>query len=133
LQPGATLPPALAAYAKRNGKLGIINGHVVRPAEPAAEADGVETRRWSASTTIRPAEKREINNSKFDERSAQRTVRDTIEAHRRGVCTIAVIFDSGVATWHDDLTNNSSTVIHLRQPAAFNIVVDFVKAACPTP
>src|SRR5215471_14194540 len=29
LQPGATLPPQFASYARRNGKLGIINGQVL--------------------------------------------------------------------------------------------------------
>src|SRR5437868_5720237 len=104
LQPGATLPRALAAYAKRNGKLGIINGHVV-------DLPNRLLNQMAANPSVfrlhfdRPA-------AKFNYRTSltvgTKVVRDTLGLTGAGV-GVAVI-DSGIATFHDDLTNTSSTL-----------------------
>jgi serine protease AprX len=104
LQPGATLPPQFASYARRNGKLGIINGQVLELPD-----------RLIAQMAQHPSVFRlhyDRPSAKFNYRTAltigTRAVQQTLGLTGAGV-GVAVI-DSGVATWHDDLTNNSSTV-----------------------
>src|SRR6266851_5508454 len=104
LVPGAQLPAHLAAYAKRNGKLGIINGHVL-------ELPDRLIRHLSQNPSVfrlhldRPA-------AKFNYRTSltigTRAIRQTLGLTGAGV-GVAVI-DSGIATFHDDLTNNSATL-----------------------
>ena len=104
LQPGAALPRSLAAYAKRNGKLGIINGHVV-------DLPNRLLNQMAANPSVfrihydRPA-------ARFNYRTAltvgSKAVRDTLGLTGAGV-GVAVI-DSGIVTYHEDLTSNSSTI-----------------------
>src|SRR6185503_21009523 len=119
LVPGAPLPAPLAAYAKRNGKLGIINGHVL-------ELPDRLIRQLSQHPSVfrmhfdRPA-------TKFNYRTSltigTRAIRQTLGLTGAGV-GVAVI-DSGVAAWHDDLTNTSSALFPYgnQRVAAF---VDFI-------
>ena len=104
LQPGATLPPQFASYARRNGKLGIINGQVLEL------PDRLITQMARHPSVFRLHYDRP--SAKFNYRTAltigTRAVQQTLGLTGAGV-GVAVI-DSGIATWHDDLTNNSSTV-----------------------
>ena len=101
---GAKLPPQFAAFAKRDGKLGIINGQVVdlpdRLLRQMAQHPSVFRVHFD-----RPA-------AKFNYRTSvtvgTRVVRQTLGLTGAGI-GVAVI-DSGIATWHDDLTNTSSTL-----------------------
>jgi serine protease AprX len=103
LQQGAQLPREFARYAKPNGKLGIINGHVL-------DLPNGLLRRMATHPDVfrihydRPA-------AKFNYRTAltigSRVVQQTLGLTGAGV-GVAVI-DSGIATWHDDLTNTSAT------------------------
>src|SRR5438067_2114928 len=104
LVPGAKLPSQFAAFAKREGKLGIINGQVVdlpdRLLRQMAQHPSVFRIHYD-----RPA-------AKFNYRTSvtvgTRVVRQTLGLTGAGV-GVAVI-DSGIATWHDDLTNTTSTL-----------------------
>jgi serine protease AprX len=103
LAPGAKLPAAFAQYAKRNGKLGIINGQVVdvpdRLLRQLAQHPSIFRIHYD-----RPA-------ARFNYRTSltigTRAIRQTLGLTGAGV-TVAVI-DSGIAAWHDDLTNTSAT------------------------
>jgi len=103
LAPGAQLPAEFTQYTKRNGRLGIINGQ-------ALELPDRLIRRMAQHPSVfrlhydRPA-------AKFNYRTSltigTTAVRQTLGLTGAGV-GVAVI-DSGVATWHDDLTNTSAT------------------------
>src|SRR5438105_2403914 len=101
---GAKLPAPFAAFAKRDGQLGIINGQVVdlpdRLLRQMAQHPSVFRIHYD-----RPA-------AKFNYRTSMtvgtRVVRQTLGLTGAGI-GVAVI-DSGIATWHDDLTNTSSTL-----------------------
>jgi serine protease AprX len=119
LQPGATLPHSLAGYAKRNGKLGIINGQVVdlpnRLLTQLAANPSVFRVHYDRPT------------AKFNYRTSltvgTKVVRDTLGLTGAGV-GVAVI-DSGITAWHDDLTNTSSTVYPYGNQRV-SMFVDFV-------
>ena len=104
LVPGAKLPAQFAAFATRDGKLGIINGQVVdvpdRLLRQMAQHPSVFRIHYD-----RPA-------AKFNYRTSvtvgTRIVRETLGLSGAGI-GVAVI-DSGIATWHDDLTNTTSTL-----------------------
>jgi len=104
LVPGAKLPAQFAAFAKRDGKLGIINGQVVdlpdRLLRQMAQHPSVFRIHYD-----RPA-------ATFNYRTSMtvgtRVVRQTLGLTGAGV-GVAVI-DSGIATWHDDLTNTTATL-----------------------
>jgi subtilisin family serine protease len=104
LKPGATLPPSFSVYVRRGGKLGILNALVIdlpnRLLNTLAANPAVLRLHYD-----RPA-------AKFNYRTSltvgSKVVRDTLGLTGDGI-GVAVI-DSGVATFHDDLTNNSSTV-----------------------
>jgi serine protease AprX len=119
LQPGATLPKSLAAYAKRNGKLDIINSHVVdlpnRLLNQMAAHPSVFRIHYD-----RPA-------ARFNYRTSltvgTKVVRDTLGLTGAGI-GVAVI-DSGITSFHDDLTNNSTTVYPYGNQRV-SMFVDFV-------
>ena len=104
LRPGATLPSKYQRYAKRHGQLGIINGLAVELPD-----------RMLTELSMNPAVFRvhyDRPAAKFNYRTSltvgTKVVRDTLGLTGAGV-GVAVI-DSGITTWHDDLTNNSTTV-----------------------
>ena len=104
LVPGVKLPPQFAAFAKRDGQLAIINGQVV-------DLPDRLLRQMSQHPSIfrihydRPAAKFNYLTSAT---VGTRVVRQTLGLTGAGI-GVAVI-DSGIASWHDDLTNNSSTL-----------------------
>ncbi|HJZ77304.1 MAG TPA: S8 family peptidase [Vicinamibacterales bacterium] len=103
LVPGAKLPGSFNSY-KRGGKLGIINGQVI-------DVPDRLLRELSQHPSVfrvhydRPA-------AKFNYRTSltvgTRAIRQTLGLTGAGV-NVAVI-DSGIAAWHDDLTNNSTAL-----------------------
>ena len=103
LVPGATLPPEFKKYA-RNGNLDIINGQVLEL------PDTVIAKLAAHPNVFRIHENRPVktHNYRTGVTIGSRTVHDTLGYTGAGV-GIAVI-DSGIATWHDDLTNKSSKI-----------------------
>jgi len=104
LVPGAKLPAQYAAFARRDGKLGIINGQVVdlpdRMLRQMAQHPSVFRIHYDRpSATL---------NYRTSVTVGTRVVRETLGLTGAGI-GVAVI-DSGIATWHDDLTNTSSTL-----------------------
>ncbi len=104
LVPGAKLPAEFAKYAKSSGKLGIINGQVLDI------PNGVLKQMASHPSVFRIHYDRP--SGKFNYRTSltvgSRVVQQTLGLTGKGI-GVAVI-DSGVTSWHDDLTNTSSTV-----------------------
>jgi serine protease AprX len=104
LQPGAELPAEYQRFAKRLSRLGIINGQVV-------DLPNRLLKQMAAHPSIftihhdRPV-------ARFNYRTAvtvgTRAVQEMLGVTGAGI-TVAVV-DSGIATWHDDLTNRSSTL-----------------------
>jgi serine protease AprX len=102
--PGQNLPAEYAIYARRDGALPIINAHVVEIPDRAiaqlAQHPAVFRLHYDRPT------------SSFNYRTSLATgtqaIRQTLGLTGAGV-GVAVI-DSGVATWHDDLTNRSATL-----------------------
>jgi subtilisin family serine protease len=101
--PGTTVPAEFARYARRNGKLGIINGQVFDI------PNGVLTK-MSAHPSVfrihydRPSGKLNYRTSLT---IGSRVVQQTLGLTGAGI-GVAII-DSGIASWHDDLTNDSTT------------------------
>jgi serine protease AprX len=118
LQPGAKLPSEFRRYV-RGAKLDIINGTVLELPNPVIRQ--LENR----SEIFRVHYNRPIG--KYNYRTAvtigATTARESLGYTGRGV-GVAVI-DSGIASWHDDLTNRSATIYPYgnQRVAAF---VDFV-------
>ncbi len=104
LVPGAKLPAEFARYSKSSGKLGIINGQVLDI------PNGVLQQMASHPSVFRIHYDRP--SGKFNYRTSltvgSRVVQQTLGLTGKGI-GIAVI-DSGVTSWHDDLTNTSSIV-----------------------
>src|SRR5476649_933277 len=99
---GQSLPSQFAKYAKRNGKLGIINGQVLDLPNKLLKQMSLHPAVFRIHFD-RPA-------AKFNYRTAltvgTKVVHDTLGLTGAGI-GVAII-DSGIATWHDDLTNTSS-------------------------
>jgi serine protease AprX len=104
LVPGGQLPSEFKKFARAGGKLDIINGQVLDLPNGllrklAAHPDifrihdnrPIQTHNYRTSITVGAA-----------------TVRDSMNLTGAGI-GVAII-DSGIATWHDDLTNQSSTL-----------------------
>src|SRR3954454_17653551 len=122
LMPGAKLPQKYAQYAQRHGKLAIINGFAIElPDRLLAEL--------SANPAVfrlhydRPA-------GKFNYRTSltvgSKAVRDTLGYTGAGI-GVAII-DSGIATWHDDLSNTTSASFPYGNQRVSKFV-DFVNGA----
>jgi serine protease AprX len=103
LVPGATLPPEFKKFA-RNVNLSIINGQVL-------DLPNNVLRKLEAHPSIfRIHENRAIgaHNYRTSVTVGAATVRQSLGYTGAGI-TVAVI-DSGIATWHDDLTSTSNRV-----------------------
>src|SRR5262245_41091242 len=100
LVPGAELPPEFARFA-RGGKLDIINGQVLDL------PNGLLKQLGANPNVFRVHDDRPIfsDNYRTSVTVGARAVQDLLGYTGAGV-GIAVI-DSGVTTWHDDLTTNS--------------------------
>ncbi len=98
LQPGAELPAALRQYARRNGRLSLINGQVLDvPNSVIAQLE-------SEPGIVRVHHNRPVG--RFNYRTSVTTgaleVHESLGLTGAGI-TVAVI-DSGIATWHDDMS-----------------------------
>jgi serine protease AprX len=103
LVPGAILPPQYKKFAK-GGRLDLINGQVL-------ELTNGQLKQLAAEPTVfRVHDNRATFNHNY--RTAvtvgAKTVQDAMKYTGAGV-GVAVI-DSGITTWHDDLTNKSATI-----------------------
>jgi serine protease AprX len=101
LVPGAQLPQEFKKYA-RNGKLDLINGQVLDLPH------GVLAKMAAHPAVFRLHYDRPIkaHNYRTAVTVGARTVQDTLGYTGAGI-GVAVI-DSGITSWHDDLTNNTS-------------------------
>src|SRR5579872_6599269 len=102
LQPGATLPAPFARYANAHGRLAILNGQVVNL------PNGLLLQLAAQPSVFRIHYDRPT--ATFNYRTAlttgTRAVQQTLGLTGAGV-GVAVI-DSGITSWHDDLTNTTS-------------------------
>ena len=106
LQPGAQLPAAYKAYLRRNGKLGIINGQVLDlPNKLIAQMS-------QHPDVFRLHFDRPTKGSNYltSLTTGTRVVQRTLGLTGAGI-GVAVI-DSGIATWHDDLTVQSGSATY---------------------
>ena len=101
LVPGAALPPQLQRFA-RAGRLNIINGEVLDL--PNSVIQQLETR--PEIFTVHHNRPISMENYRTSFTIGSRAVHRGLGLTGAGV-GVAVI-DSGIATWHDDLTNRSS-------------------------
>ena len=120
LQPGAQVPPAYRQFMRRNGRLGIINGQVLElPNRLIAQmSQHPDVFRLHFDRPTKGA------NYRTALTTGTRAVQKTLGVTGAGV-GVAVI-DSGITSWHDDLTDQSgSTALPFgnQRVAAF---VDFV-------
>jgi serine protease AprX len=105
LQPGAALPPELKRLATKNhGRLGIINGHVL-----------TLSNRLLKQFASHPA----VSQIDLDRPIAKHNFRTSLTVGARpvqaglgltGAGVGVAVVDSGIATWHDDLTNRTATL-----------------------
>src|SRR5437870_4550034 len=102
LEVGASLPPDFAKYARKNGHLNIINAHVLDI--PTSQVIQLA----SQPVVVRVCADRPA--VEFNYRTAltvgSRAVQSTLGLTGSGI-GIAVI-DSGITSWHDDLTDRSA-------------------------
>src|SRR5436190_2675216 len=119
LQPGVTLPPEFARYAKAHGRLRLINGQVL-------EVPNSVLKRFAAHPSVFKLD--------FDRPVAKSNLRTamTIGAPAAqlgygftGEGIGVAIIDSGITSWHDDLTSRTGALYPWgnQRVAAF---VDFV-------
>src|SRR4051812_13104384 len=106
LQPGAQVPAAFRNYMRRNGRLGILNGQVLD---------------LPNHLITQLAQHPDVFRLHFDRPAAganyltslttgARAVQDPLGLTGTGV-GVAII-DSGIATWHDDLTSRSGSQMY---------------------
>src|SRR4051812_18469987 len=102
LMPGAKLPQKYLQYAQRHGQLGIINGFAIELPDRLIAELGTNPAVFRLHYD-RPA-------GKFNYRTSltvgSKAVRDTLGFTGAGV-GVAII-DSGIAAWHDDLSNSTN-------------------------
>ena len=103
-QPGAKVPPAFRQFAKRNGNLNLLNGSVLDL------PNGLLRSLASNPSTLRlhydrPAFKHDyLTSMTIGARAVQRALGYT------GAGVGVAVIDSGIASWHDDLTNRSPAI-----------------------
>jgi serine protease AprX len=118
LVPGASLPPEFKGFAK--SRLDIVNGHVL-------ELTNGQLKRLAAHTDVfrvhfdRPTQ---THNYRTSVTVGAAAVRQTLGYTGAGV-GVAVI-DSGISTWHDDLTPGASTATYPYGQQRVAKFVDFV-------
>jgi serine protease AprX len=104
LQPGAELPAEYKRFMKRRGTLHIINGDVV-------DVPNHVLKQLSAHPSV--------FNVRYDRPVARFNYRTSLTVGTRAVQQLlgltgagigVAVVDSGIATWHDDLTNRSNTL-----------------------
>jgi serine protease AprX len=102
LVPGAQLPSEFKKFAKENGRLGIINGQVLDL------PNGLLKQLASNPNVFRVHYDRPIgaHNYRTSVTTGARFVTDFLGFNGNGI-GVAVI-DSGIASWHDDLTNRTT-------------------------
>ena len=120
LQPGASLPPGLERFV--TGRLGIINGYTVNVPNGMLKMLAAHPSVFRIHFD-RPA-------AKFDARTSL-TVGSAAINQAMGVTGAGVgiaVIDSGITTWHDDLTSRSGELYPYgnQRVSAF---VDFVNGA----
>ena len=103
LQPGAEVPQAFRRYMRRNGKLGIINGQVLELPNRliASMSQHPDVFRLHFDRPTKGA------NYRTALTTGTRLVQKTLGFTGAGV-GVAVI-DSGITSWHDDLTDGPAT------------------------
>ena len=122
LQPGAKLPPEFAVYAKRNGRLNVINGHVLQVPNNVLK---------------RFAQHPSVFKIDFDRPISRLNYRTSVTVGApavhsgyglTGAGVGVAIIDSGITNWHDDLTSRTGDTYPYgnQRVAAF---VDFVNGA----
>jgi len=103
LRPGAAVPPSYRPFMRRNGKLGIINGQVLdlpnRLITQMSQHPDVFRLHFDRPTK----ESNYLTSLTTGTRAVQKTLGLT------GAGVGVVIIDSGIATWHDDLTIGSGS------------------------
>ena len=116
LVPGATLPQEFKRFARVTGRLGIINGAGAGPAEQRPARSSRRGPKSSASTTTaRPT----AHNFRTSIASGARAVQQGLGFTGAGI-GVAVI-DSGITTWHDDLTSPTRDAVPVRRPAGHRV------------
>jgi len=123
LVPGADLPTQFKQYA-RGARLGIINGQVLEV------PNGVLKHLAAHPEIFRVHDNRPLtpHNYRTSVTVGARTVQETLGYTGAGI-GVAVL-DSGVATWHDDLTSDSSTLYEYGNQRVSKFV-DFVNGSTP--
>jgi serine protease AprX len=104
LKPGAELPAEFKAFQRRNGKLGIINGRVLNLPNGVIK---------------RLAEHPDVFDIRYDRPLAKTNYTTTLTTGSyaatqgmglTGAGVGVAVIDSGIAPWHNDLTNRSTTL-----------------------
>ncbi len=120
LQPGASVPAAYRAYMRRNGKLGIINGQVLElPNRLIAEMS-----RHPDVFRLHFDRPTQSDNYRTALTTGTRAVQQLLGVTGKGI-GVAVI-DSGITSWHDDLTDRSGSTAYPYGNQRVSAFVDFV-------
>ena len=117
LLPGAQLPPEFKKYS-RNTSLDLINGEVLDL------PNNVLARMAAHPSVFRVHYDRPIasHNYRTSVTVGARTVQESLGYTGAGI-GVAVI-DSGITTWHDDLTNNTSKLYGISTELTYRLEVD---------
>jgi serine protease AprX len=121
LKPGAKLPAVFKQYARLRGKLGIINGQVL-------DLPNRVIRQLEAHPDIFLIDHN--RNTSMDNYRTSLTIGSYAVQRSLGLTGSGVgvaVLDSGIAAWHDDLTNRSS-VVYPYGDQRVSAFVDFVNS-----
>jgi serine protease AprX len=120
LQPGAQLPFELRRFAKAAGKLDIINGQVLEL--PA----GVIRQLEKHPDVFRVHYDRDAEVENYRTAVTVGSLSARTQYGYSGAGIGVAILDSGISTWHDDLTTNGGTVSSVAYPYGNQRVTKFV-------